>query len=152
MTAQVVLGALTIGLDQLVGDKVMFCNAERGVLTGATPVTLPPDRTVIEILETVDLDDEAVQGCRELVEAGFRLALDDFVWVAGSERLLELASIVKVDFLTTSRADVLALVERCRPFDVLMLAEKVETDDDVAWAWRTASTSSRATRCSDPPW
>ena len=41
MTAEVVLGALTIGLDQLVGDKVMFCNAERGALTGATPVTLP---------------------------------------------------------------------------------------------------------------
>ena len=134
MTAEVVLGALTIGLDQLVGDKVMFCNAERGALTGATPVTLPPARTVIEVLETVDLDDEAVQGCRELVEAGFRLALDDFVWVAGSERVLELASIVKVDFLTTSRPDVLALVERCRPFDVLMLAEKVETDEDVAWA------------------
>ena len=91
MTAQVVLGALTIGLDQLVGDKVMFCNAERGALTGATPVTLPPPRTVIEVLETVDVDDEAVQGCRELVEAGFRLALDDFTWMPGAERLLELA-------------------------------------------------------------
>src|SRR3954467_11893749 len=37
MTAQVVLGALTIGVDQLVGDKAMFCNAERGVLVGDTP-------------------------------------------------------------------------------------------------------------------
>ena len=35
---------------QLVGDKVIFCNAERGVLTGETPVTLPAQRTVIEVL------------------------------------------------------------------------------------------------------
>ena len=53
MTAEVVLGALTIGVSQLVGDKVIFCNAERGVLTGETPVTLPAQRTVIEVLETV---------------------------------------------------------------------------------------------------
>ncbi len=134
MTADVVLGALTIGIDQLVGSKVMFCNAERGVLTGETPLTLPAMRTVIEVLETVAVDDQVVAGCRDLVAAGFRLALDDFVWCEGAERLLELASIVKVDLLATSREDILDLMRRCRPYDVLLLAEKVETDDDVAWA------------------
>jgi len=134
MTAQVVLGALTIGVDQLVGDKVMFCNAERGVLTGATPVTLPPERTVIEVLESVRIDDEAVEGCRSLVERGFELALDDFVWRDGVERLLELASIVKIDLVATQRDQVLALMERCRVYDVRLLAEKVETEADVQWA------------------
>ncbi len=134
MTARVVLGALTIGLEQLVGDKVMFCNAERGVLTGETPVTLPPARTVIEVLETVQVDDEAVAGCRALVDRGFALALDDFVWVDGVERLLELASIVKIDLLATPREEVERLVAVCREYDVRLLAEKVETDEDVAWA------------------
>ena len=134
MTAQVVLGALTIGLDQLVGDKAMFCNAERGVITGSTPVTLPPHRTVIEVLETVAVDDDTVAGCRELVDAGFQLALDDFTWSPGAERLLELASIVKIDFLAVSREDLPTLVERCRPFGVRLLAEKVETLDDIAFA------------------
>ncbi len=134
MTAQVVLGALSIGLEQLVGDKVMFCNAERGVLVGETPVTLPPDRTVIEVLETVAVDDESVAGCRALVDRGFILALDDFVWGEGAERLLELASIVKIDVLALSRDEVADLVRRCRPYGVRMLAEKVETDEDVAWA------------------
>lgn len=134
MTAQVVLGALTIGVDQLVGDKVMFCNAERGVLTGDTPVTLPPERTVIEVLESVRIDDEAVAGCRSLVERGFELALDDFVWREGVERLLELASIVKIDLMATQRDQVPALMERCRAYDVRLLAEKVETEADVEWA------------------
>lgn len=134
MTAQVVLGALTIGVDQLVGDKAMFCNAERGVLTGETPLTLPPSRTVIEVLETVQIDDEAVEGCRALVARGFALALDDFVWVDGIERLLELASIVKIDLLATPRDEVERLVALCSTYDVRLLAEKVESEEDVAWA------------------
>ena len=134
MTVEVVLGALSIGLDQLVGDKVMFCNAGRSVLIGETPVSLPAARTVIEVLESVVIDDEVVAGCRRLVEAGFRLALDDFVWVADAERLLELAHVVKVDVLAMSRWEALSLVRRCRPFGVLLLAEKVETADDLDWA------------------
>ncbi|HET7385810.1 MAG TPA: EAL domain-containing protein [Nocardioidaceae bacterium] len=134
MTARVVLGALSIGIEQLAGDKLMFCNAERGVLTGATPLSLPPARTVVEILETVHIDDEALEGARGLVDRGFTLALDDFVWVDGVERLLELASIVKIDLLATPREEVAALMARCRAYDVQLLAEKVETDDDVAWA------------------
>ena len=134
MTAEVVLGALTIGVSQLVGDKLMFCNAERGVLTGETPVTLPPDRTVIEVVESVAVDDEVVAGCAALVAQGYRLALDDFVWVEGAERLLELASIVKLDVRAGTRAEVEELARRCLGYEVQLLAEKVETEEEVAWA------------------
>ncbi|MBD3781910.1 MAG: EAL domain-containing protein [Micrococcales bacterium] len=137
MTADVVLGALTIGVGQLVGDKVIFCNAERGVLTGETPVTLPPERTVIEVLETVAVDDESVEGCRGLVARGYQLALDDFVWIDGAERLLELATIVKIDVLALGREGSLALADRCRPHGVRLLAEKLETLDDLEWAMRS---------------
>lgn len=134
MTARVVLSALSIGVGQLVGDKTMFCNAGRGVVVGTTPVTLPPQRTVIEVLESVHIDDESVAGCRDLIERGYRIALDDFVWTDGAERLLELASIVKIDFRLSTRDEIRELVARCREHDVRLLAEKVETDDDVTWA------------------
>lgn len=134
MTARVVLSALSIGVGQLVGDKTMFCNAGRGVVVGTTPVTLPPQRTVIEVLESVRIDDESVAGCRDLIERGYRIALDDFVWTDGAERLLELASIVKIDFRAGTRAEISELVARCRPHDVRLLAEKVETEDEVVWA------------------
>ncbi len=134
MTAEVLFGALTIGVDQLVGDRLAFCNADRGVLVGDTPVTLPPERTVIEVLETVTIDAEVVRGCQELVDRGFQLALDDFVWVDRAEELLEIASIVKIDVLAQSREDVVELVRRCRAHDVLLLAEKVETAEQLAWA------------------
>lgn len=134
MTADVVLGTLSIGVDRLVGDKTMFCNADRGALTGATPITLPPRRTVIEVLESVTLDAEVVSGCRDLVDQGFTLALDDFEWRAEADELLGLASIVKIDVQALSRDQVVALAERCRPYGVRLLAEKVETRDDVDWA------------------
>lgn len=134
MTADVVLGALTIGVGQLVGDKVIFCNAERNVLTGESSVTLPAHRTIIEVLETVTVDDEVLEGCAALVDEGYRLALDDFVWFEGAERLLELASIVKLDVRTSSREEVEELARRCAPYDVRLLAEKLETDDELAWA------------------
>jgi EAL and modified HD-GYP domain-containing signal transduction protein len=134
MTADVVLGALTIGVSQLVGDKVIFCNAERSALTGVTPVTLPSHRTIIEVLETVAVDDEILTGCADLVAQGYRLALDDFVWVDGAERLLELASIVKLDVRAGSRAEIEELARRCAPYGVRLLAEKLETDDELQWA------------------
>ncbi len=134
MTTDVVLSALAIGVNQLVGDKIMFCNAERGVLTGDTTVMLPPERTVIEVLESVVVDDEVVAGCTALVAQGYRLALDDFVWVEGAERLLELASIVKLDVRAGTREQVEELAGRCAAYDVELLAEKVETADEVAWA------------------
>jgi c-di-GMP-related signal transduction protein len=134
MTAQVLLGALSIGVDRLVGRRWIFCNAERGVLVGETPVTLPPERTVVEILETVEIDDEIVEGCRRLCEAGFTLALDDFVWRDGVERLLELARVVKVDFLAVPRDQLRPLVDRCREYDVHLLAEKIETAEDLRLA------------------
>jgi c-di-GMP-related signal transduction protein len=92
---------------------------------------LPPSRTVIEILETVEPDDEVFEGCRRLAAAGYRLALDDFEWFSGAERFLELASIVKLDVLNCERSRIVELVTECRRFDVQLLAEKVETEQDI---------------------
>jgi EAL and modified HD-GYP domain-containing signal transduction protein len=134
MTAEVVLGALAVGVSQLVGDGSIFCNAERRVLTGELAVTLPPDRTVIEVLETVAIDDEVVAGCAALVDQGYQLALDDFVWVEGAERLLELATIVKLDVRAGTLDEVAELARRCAPHGVKLLAEKLETAEELAWA------------------
>jgi EAL and modified HD-GYP domain-containing signal transduction protein len=131
LTSTVVFGAAAIGIDRLVGDKLVFLNADRGRLTGAVPVLMPAERAVIEVLETVTVDDEVMAGCRRLVDQGYRLALDDFVWFDGAEALLDLASVVKIDVRATPAADLPALADRCRPFDVTLLAEKVETAEEL---------------------
>jgi c-di-GMP-related signal transduction protein len=131
MTAEVLFGAMALGFDHLVSDRDAWCNADRGVLVGELPLNLPPERTVVEVLETVDLDESVVRGCRALADEGYRLALDDFVWRPGAEALLPLASIVKIDVLETAATDLATVVDRCRRYDVTLLAEKVEDPDQL---------------------
>jgi len=127
MTASVLYSSVNIGIENLVGDKLLFCNADHDVLTGRVPMVLPPAQTVIEILETVACDDEAIAGCIQLLALGYPLALDDFVWFDGAERFVELASIVKIDVLAYDEQGLVDIVGRCAAFNVQLLAEKVET-------------------------
>ena len=126
MTAQVLFNSVEIGVDRLAGDRLVFCNASRGVLVGDIPIVLPPERTVIEVLESVVIDDEVVEGCERLLDQGFTLALDDFTWFDGAERILEMASIVKVDLTLVQPDEISELLDRCRKYGVTLLAEKVE--------------------------
>lgn len=131
MTAEVIFGSVNIGIDRLVGQKKLFCNASRGVVTGDVPILLPASRTVVEVIETITIDEAVLAGCRRLRDDGFALALDDFSWRPGVEPLLELASIVKIDPRSTSVTALPGLLERCRRFDVALLASKVETADEM---------------------
>lgn len=133
MTADVLFSSVAIGIDRLVANKKVFCNANRGLLTGAMPLMLPPDRTVIEIVEGVEIDDEVVEGCRRLVHQGFTMALDDFRWTEGAERLLALAKIVKLDVQDLSEDELDEIRQRCEPYDVHLLAEKVENLDQLSY-------------------
>jgi EAL and modified HD-GYP domain-containing signal transduction protein len=128
MTDTVIFGALGIGVMQLTGGKELFCNADRAILTGRAPISLPPRQTVVEILETVEIDDEVLAGCRALKRAGYRLAADDFIWSGRDETLLELVDIVKIDLQATPQDELADVVAACREFDLQLLAEKVETE------------------------
>lgn len=131
MSTDVVLNTVSIGMDRVIGSKLAFCNADRGMLSGRVKIALPPERTVVEVLESVEIDDELVRGCRYLRSSGYRLAADDFRWFDGAERLLELVDIVKIDLRLTPPREIEPLMDRCRPFGVQLLAEKVETDGEL---------------------
>ena len=127
MTNEVIFAALGLGIERVTGGVDMFCNADRGVLTGQLPISLPPRQTVVEIVESVAIDDEILSGCHALKAAGYRLAADDFTWFDGADALLDIVDIVKIDLRMTPMSQVPALMSRCRAFDVKLLAEKVET-------------------------
>lgn len=132
MTADVLVRAgLDIGLQSLVGNKLAFVNATRPFLVGEQEIPFPPEQTVIEILESVAHDDDAVAGCRRLAKEGYTLALDDYDWVEDGDPLLELVSIVKLDILALSPQQLANEVERCLALGVELVAEKVETHEQM---------------------
>jgi EAL and modified HD-GYP domain-containing signal transduction protein len=128
MTAEVIVRAgLDFGLDDLVGPKMAFVNATRAFLTGVRDPGLPPDRVVLEVLETVERDEQTIAGCARLREQGYRLALDDYIFSPGDEPLLEMAEMVKLDVQALSMAQIEGQMELVAPFGVSLVAEKVET-------------------------
>ncbi len=130
MASRVILGALgDIGLEGLVGEHRAFVNMTRDLLLSAAHEVLPPGATVLELLEDVPADDEVLEAVEALSRRGYRIALDDFVYHPSLEPLLELADIVKLDVLEMSFDEIERAVDKLRPFDVQLLAERVETHE-----------------------
>ena len=66
-TSQVIVNAFTeFGLEQLVGELPCFVNLTRDFLVGDLPVPFDPGLAVLEVLETVEVDDEVVVGVAAL--------------------------------------------------------------------------------------
>ncbi len=115
------------GLDVLTAGKKAFYNVTRQTLTAGYCAMLPEEQTVVEILENIEPDAETLEACKKLKEAGYPIALDDFVYEEKFKPFLELADIIKVDFLLSSKEEQREMAERFIPKGIQMLAEKVET-------------------------
>ncbi|MEV4641975.1 HDOD domain-containing protein [Actinoplanes sp. NPDC049548] len=110
-------------------------NVTREFLVGDLPVPFDANQAVLEIIETVHVDDAVVDGVRSLVDRGFTVAFDDFVWGTESERLLEMVTFVKIDMLDAQAAEIAETVRHCRMFPHLQLiAERLETEDQLQCA------------------
>jgi len=91
---------------------------------------LPTGMTVLEILEDIEPTPDLIATCHKLKVAGFRLALDDFVWKPELEPLVEIADYIKIDFTLTGPAERQKLIHRLSCKDVAFIAEKVETQQE----------------------
>src|SRR5687768_7267722 len=79
-SASVLTGAvLDLGLETLTNGRRAFLNVTRPLLLGDLDTLIPPDGVVIELLESVAIDDDVIDTCRDLRRKGYQLALDDFV-------------------------------------------------------------------------
>lgn len=116
-----------LGPHSVTNGKRAFVNVTRDVLLSDYVSLLPKEVAVVELLENVEPDKAVVAACRKLKDNGYLLALDDFIYSEGYRPLVELADVIKVDFLTTDRATQAGLVAQLAPRGLTLLAEKVET-------------------------
>jgi c-di-GMP-related signal transduction protein len=130
-TSQVIVNAvLGVGLDRLLSGKPAFINFDRTLLLGDWTTLVPPEKSVVEILETVPPDPEVLAACHKLRQEGYALALDDCLDDDRTAAFAPFVDILKVDFLQTSPADQERLVRRYQEHGIRMLAEKVETEPE----------------------
>ncbi|MDG0022688.1 EAL domain-containing protein [Trinickia sp. Y13] len=135
-TARVLVNAMcNIGVAAALGAHQGYVNMCRAMLFDDAVMLLPPERFVLEVLETVSVDEALIARIGALRRAGFQIALDDIAEL--SEDLLQLlphVDIVKVDFLHASRERLPALANAVRLQGKTLVAEKIETRDDYVLA------------------
>ncbi len=119
---------LLMGLDVLCDGRRAFVNCTRDTLIKGLVTLLPSTTTVVEVLESVPADPDVLAACQRLKEAGYTIALDDYVANDPREALAELADIIKVEMQLTTEAEREALIRKFEPWHCRMLAEKVETN------------------------
>ncbi len=131
-TASVMVNTLNnIGISRLIGNKIGFINIDDTILESGIIDLLPADRTVLELLETVEINDRVLQLCAQTRRHGFQLALDDFIGYENTmENILRMSSFVKVDLMACNRDNLPRLVSTLKKFKVKLLAEKVETQEE----------------------
>lgn len=118
---------LLMGLDVLCDGRRAFVNCTRDTLIKGLVTLLPSTTTVVEVLETVPADPDVVAACQHLKEAGYMIALDDYVAGDPREALAEMADIIKVEMQLTTEEQRAALIKQFGPWRCRMLAEKIET-------------------------
>jgi len=117
---------LSMDIESLVDGRLVFINCAREALVGKLMTLLPPETTVLEVLETVEPDDEVMAACRELCARGYRIALDDFVPTPEKQPLVEIASYVKVDFRLSDAEARREIQRMTKHSSAALLAEKLE--------------------------
>jgi EAL and modified HD-GYP domain-containing signal transduction protein len=135
-TSQIIVNAFTeFGLEQIVGGRQCFINLTRDFLTGDLPVPFEPGQAVLEIVESVDIDDDVLRGVSQLVALGYPIAISAAAAGDGYYELRRLASYVKVDVQGADRAAVEATVAELRQFpEIRLIAERADTDELVELA------------------
>lgn len=130
-TAAVISHASQLGLSQVVGDQLAFVNADEDVLMSDFVRFLPPDKVILEILETVKPTRQVIARVAELRELGFKFALDDVVRRNEEvDKLVKLVDVIKVDLQGIDRKRLPQLVDSLRFPGKRLLAEKVETQKE----------------------
>jgi EAL and modified HD-GYP domain-containing signal transduction protein len=127
--------AFVFGLENLAGTGRAFVNFTRSALVNEYARVLPPERLVVEILEGVAADDDVRAACTRLKNDGYLIALDDFDPRGPSGALVDLADIVKIDFMVyRDRFARQRIAHSLLKRGITLLAEKVETAEDARQA------------------
>lgn len=121
-----------MGIDTVSHGLPIFVNFTRDLIVNYLQLNVPPGSLIVEVLETVEMDEELLKALRHMKKAGYQIALDDFncnASVKGVPELVRLADFIKIDF--RAPLDRQHCSEKiAKRSGKSMIAEKIETLDD----------------------
>ena len=112
------------------GDKLGFVNFPYASLINLVPTLFPKDSLVVEVLEDCQPTDELLHAIEKLFQAGYTIALDDFIPSKAWKRFLPYVSIIKFDIRLVPIAKASMFMSSLKGTKIEFLAEKVETYEE----------------------
>lgn len=120
---------MELGIERVIGNHIAFINLTRNFILSDDPLPFAHDRVVLEILEDIEADKDIITATQNLVDQGYIIALDDFIFDESLCPLVKLAEIIKIDLLALSEQELKEHVSFLKQRNVKLLAEKVETQE-----------------------
>ena len=120
---------LLFSIEEMTDNTLACLKATHNTIKSGYISALPPKSVIVDIMQPLAHDPELTAACHKLKEAGYTLALDDFIFEADIEPLLETIDIVKVDSLNTSLEDCQDYADALSQKGIKLLAMKVENHE-----------------------
>lgn len=119
-----------MGIAAVLGQAHGHINVDHHFLMSDIVEALPAKQIVLEIPETVAVDDQLIERIRSLKKVGYTFALDGYTGNPGKvEKLLQEVDIVKVDLLQIDSTVLIDTAADLRRRRLRLAAEKVETKE-----------------------
>jgi c-di-GMP-related signal transduction protein len=129
-----------VGLDVLCDGRLAFINCTRDMLLSDYFALLPPHDVVIEIQETVPIDENVIAACQRLKQAGYSIALDNFAPGDRRAALVPYARFIKVDTTRVRPEQSAVLSALYASQERRMVAQKVESREQFVTAVKSGFT------------
>lgn len=129
-TASVITGLYESGIENIVEDKLAFINFDEIFIHSDALELIKPDQMVVEMLEKIKIDAPLMTRLKKIKDQGYMIALDDFEEAYQSYPLTPLADIIKYDLMATPLETIAGDVASALAQGKVLLAEKVETQDE----------------------
>lgn len=119
-----------IGIENVIGKRRGFIKVDAAFLMDDAIGMLPKKHVVFEILRSVEITDEVIARCTFLKQKGYQFALSNVVGINDKlARILPLINVVKINTAALNQNDLIRLIKELKRWPVLLLAEKVETQE-----------------------
>ncbi len=129
-TAMVITGLFESGLENLIEDKIAFINFDEIFIHSEAVELIKPDRMIVEMLENIEVSINLMERLTDIKAMGYSIALDDFAQTYQTYPLTPLADIIKYDIMVTPLDTIVDDIPAGLAQGKILLAEKVETQDE----------------------
>ncbi len=132
-SAQLIINVLgDIGLAALAGQHKVFINLTDTLLIQEGEPFFNPRQVIIELLEH-QVTPALIRTLKDLRHRGFKIALDDHQFTPEMRVLEDYADIIKIDIQKNDLAALKPTLDALKARGIQLLAEKVETYDEVKY-------------------